>query len=353
MFSQAELKQVAIKGHNADPTAIQLGNLVKNNHQRIRNHFDSVQTRVASGHLILQILSQVGYAGEPNYDDIEWACRRRVVGIGNAMRLTSAGEYGQVFNGKFIEGQDEIISLVARPINPELSFREYAPAKYLYHDYTNLNWMLGNDKPRGVSIIEINLVELLWQYAKAELYYRKSKEAITTPVYAWRHVISRMLPSYMDIAFLNIHRATAVGREIEPEQPVRTIPVPNLRDLSIRNASQIRKSLLAANPLPGVVLAHVPQFFTTPFEPSTAIDRILFRDSGQTLQGSWHQNIVNWQWMLHCLQYDNGVMEKYKSNLLVDMERFMDLKVLNKLPKSVMNHLRTTLIGPLYTILQN
>ncbi|QVW55648.1 hypothetical protein pEaSNUABM9_00052 [Erwinia phage pEa_SNUABM_9] len=347
MFSQAELKQVEIKGHTADPSAIQLGSLVKNNHQRIRNHFDSVQTRVASGHLVLQVLSQVGYAGEPDYEDIEWACRRRLVGIGNAMRLTSVGEFGQVFNGAFIEGQDEIISLVARPIDPELSFREYTPVRYLYHEYTNLNWQLGNGKPRGVSIIEINLVELLWQYAKAEIYYRNIKEPITTPVYAWRHVISRMLPSYMDIAFLNIHRAIAAGRDVEPEQPVRTVPVPPLRDLAIRNATNIRKVLLAANPLPGVVLAHVPQFFNRPGETRTAIDRILFRDSGSTTQGSWHLSLVNWSWMHYCLSYDAGVMSKFKKELSYDLDRFMDLKVLNKLPKAIYNHYRHTLFRPL------
>lgn len=347
MFSQAELKQVEVKGHTDDPSAIQLGSLVKNNHQRIRNHFDSVQTRVASGHLVLQILSQVGYAGEPDYEDIEWACRRRLVGIGNAMRLTSVGQYGQVFNGNFIDGQDEIISLVARPIDPELPFREYAPARYLYHEYTNLNWQLGNDKPRGVCIIEINLVELLWQYVKAEMYYRNSKDVITTPVYAWRHVISRMLPSYMDLAFLNIHRAVAAEREVEPEQPVRTVPVPPLRDLALRHAKNIRKVLLAANPLPGVVLAHVPQFFNHPGQDRTALDRIVYRDLGSTLQGSWHLNLVNWHWMHYCLSYDGGVMGKFKKELSYDLDRFMDLKVLNKLPKAIYNHYRHSLFLPL------
>lgn len=263
------------------------------------------------------------------------------------MRLTSIGDFGQVFNGAFIEGQDEIISLVARPIDPELSFREYAPARYLYHEYTNLNWQLGNGKPRGVCIIEINLVELLWQYVKAEIYYRNKKEPITTPVYAWRHVISRMLPSYMDLAFLNIHRFVAESKEIEPEQPVRTVPLPPLRDLAIKNAQNIRKVLLAANPLPGVVLAHVPQFFNYPGQTRTALDRILFRDLSSTLQSSWHLNLVNWRWMQFCLGYDQGVMSMFKKQLAYDLDRFLDLKVLNKLPKSVYNHYRHTLFLPL------
>lgn len=348
MFSQADLKQVEIKGHSIDPTAIQLAALVKNNHQRIRNYFDSVQTRVDSGHLILKLISQIGYSTDPDYETVEWACRRRLIGIGNAERLTSMGEYGKVFNGVFIEGQDEIISLVARPIDPELSFKEYAPAKYLYHEYTNLNWALGNGKPRGVSIIEINLVELLWQHVKAFAYYNRTQEAVTSPVYAWRHVISRMLPSYMDLAFLNIHRYTAMGIEIEHDTPLRTLPTPPLRDLAVRNAVNTRRQLLTQNLIPGVVLAHIIQPFAHPFDTGySAIGRIQHRDPGITFQGSWHQTLINWYWMLYCLEYNQGQMDAYLKDTSFEVHRYQDTRVLNKLPKSIYSYYRNGLIGPL------
>lgn len=352
MFSQADLNQVAIKGHNADPSAITLAALVKNNQQRIRNHLESVDTRVVSGHLVLQLISLVGYAGDPTYTEIEWACRRKVTGIGNALRLSSAGEFGQVMNGKFIANQDELISLVAKPVDPDLSFRDYTPAVYRYHEYTNINWMLGNGKPRGISFIEINLVALLWQYVKAREHYKKANIPITSPVYADRHIITRMLPSYMDIAFLNIHRSVATDTPIEKEFCIGTIPTPDLQPLAIRNANGVRRSLLNGAPLPGVVLAHVPQFFSTR-EPSTAIDRVMFRDPGQTLQGSWHHQIVNWYWSLFAFRYDNPSMDKYKSNLRVDMDRFDDLRVLAKLPKAAYNHLRHSLLIPLMNAVEN
>lgn len=353
MFSQAELNQAAIKGKFEDPSAIQLVSAVKNNNQRIRNYLESIQTRVVSGHLVLKILAAIGYAGEPRYEEIEWACRRKLSDIGNALHLTSVGEYGQVFNGIFIEGQDEIISLVARPIDPELSFRDYTPAVYLYHEYTNLNWSLGNGKPRGISIIEINLVALLWQYVLAEQYYRTQSEPINRVVYAQRHIIYRMLPSYMNIAFLNIHRAVATGKEVEPETPLRVVPTPPLRELSIKHATQVCKALRAGKPLPGVVMAHIPQFFDDPTHPTTAVDRILFKDPGSTIQGSWHRNIVNWYWALFCLQFDNSSMSKYKSNLMVRIARFEDAKILEKLTRSARNYYRHELILPLYQALEN
>ncbi|AFQ96748.1 hypothetical protein G173_gp203 [Erwinia phage phiEaH2] len=353
MFSQAELNQVAIKGHVADPSAIQLVAAVKNNQQRIRNFLESVQTRVGSGHLILKILSSIGYAAEPEYLDIEWACRRKLSDIGNALRLISPGNFGQVYNGAFIEGQDEIISLVARPVDPDLPFRDYTPAVYLYHEYTNLNWQFGDNRPRGVAIIEINLVALLWQYVLAEQHYRKSTEQMTSVVYAQRHVITRMLPSYMDIAFLNVHRAVAFNKEMEDDLPMRVVNVPPLHDLTVRHARNIHKSLLAGTPHPGTVLAHVPQFFENPLDPSTAVDRVQHRYSGSTTQASWHQNIINWYWALYVLQYDNPSMDKFKSNLNIDIARFEDSKVLQRQTKSVQTYLQLNLIKPLYAALEN
>ncbi|QVW55184.1 hypothetical protein pEaSNUABM29_00140 [Erwinia phage pEa_SNUABM_29] len=354
MFSQAELNQVAIKGHNTDPSAITLAAHVKNNSQRIRNYFEQLNRSAGNGHLLQQVLSAIGYAADPDYDDIEWACRRKLVQIGNALRLTSVGEYGQIFNSVFIQGQDEVISLVARPVNPDLSFRDYTPARYLYHEYTNLNWKLGDGRPRGVSVIEINLVALLWQYVKGQQHYSRGTEPIATPVYLQRHVISRMLPSYMDIAFLNIHRAIAFGRKIEPDETLKVIPVPPLHDLAVRHAQNINSKLCAANPLPGQVLNNVPLFFQFPGEDDhTAVELILFRETGQTLQNTWHQNLVNWYWALYCFQYDQGHMDKYKKTLLVDLARYEDSKVLNRLTKSFYNYVKRDLITPMYAALEN
>lgn len=353
MFSQAELNQVAIKGHNTDPSAITLAAHVKNNNQRIRNYFEQLNRSAGNGHLLQQVLSAIGYAADPEYTDIEWACRRKLVQIGNALRLTSVGEYGQIFNSVFIPGQDEVISLVARPVNPDLPFRDYTPARYLYHEYTNLNWILGDERPRGISVIEINLVALLWQYVKGQQHYSRGTEPIATPVYLQRHVISRMLPSYMDIALLNIHRAVAFGRKLEPDEPLRVIPVPPLHDLAVRHANAIRKNLLAANPLPGQVLYNIPLLFQHPGEGRTALDLILFRDAGQTLQNTWHQNMVNWYWAFYCFQYDQGNMDMYKKTLLVDLARYENSKVLTRLSKSFYNYVQRDLIKPMYVALEN
>ncbi|QXO09458.1 hypothetical protein pEaSNUABM11_00034 [Erwinia phage pEa_SNUABM_11] len=351
MFSRADLNQAAVKGIYADPSAIQIAAAVKNNQQRIRNFLERSGTRTVSNHLILELITAVGFAGDATYDDVEWACLRAVTRIGNALKLSSVGEFGQVHNGKFITGQDEIISLVARPVDPYLSFQDYTPAVYLYHEYTNLNWQLGTDKPSGVSIIEINLVALLWQYTKGVEYYQRTNTPISSPVYAQQHVVYRMLPSYMDIAFLNIHRRVAMGLEVEKDAPTRTVPVPPLRDLAVRNATKVREALLRGSPLPGVVLRHVPQFFSL-WDPSDAVDRVLFRESGSTLQSNWPRDLVNWHWALFCYQYDNPAMQKDKSNLKVDLERFEDLRVFEKLKKPVQNHYKHALLFPLYRILE-
>lgn len=353
MFSQADLEQVRIKGRNLDPSSIQLAELVKNNHVRIRKYFESTDMRVASGHLITRILSQVCYAGEPIYDEVEWACKRRLLSIGNATDLISPGNFGKLFNGAFIDGQDELISLVVKPIDPNLSFREYTPARYLYHEYTNVDWQLGTDKPRGISIIEINLVELLWQYIKGTTYYRERDKQPTTPVFIWRHVISKMLGSYMDIATLNIHRAIATDTPIDKSNPIRTIPVPPVRDLIVRNAERKRTFFNNGNLLPGSILYNIPLFFEKPFEENDALSLIYQHNLQLPYQARWHGNVVNWFWSVFCLSYKDAAMTKFIPAMLYDIGRFLDSGVFGRLPKQVHTEYHSKIFLPIYQAAEN
>ncbi|MGL5397239.1 MAG: hypothetical protein ACRDBQ_18480 [Shewanella sp.] len=353
MFSQADLEQVKVKGRNLDPSSIQLAELVKNNHVRIRNYFENTEMRVASGHLIARILSQACYAGEPNYEDVEWACKRRLVSIGNATDLISPGNFGKLFNGAFIEGQDELISLVVRPVDPNLSFRDYTPARYLYHEYSNVDWQLGTNTPRGISIIEINLVALLWQYIKGTAYYREHGKVVTDPVFIWRHVVSKMLGSYMDIATLNIHRAIATGTPVDKGNPLRTIPVPAMRDLIIRNAERKRTFFKNGNFLPGSILYNIPLFFEFPFEERDGLSLIFHHNLQLPYQARWHGRIVNWFWSVFCLNYRGSAMEKFLPELLYDIGRFLDSGVLGRLPKQVHTEYHNKVFAPLYQECEN
>lgn len=244
----------------------------KNNDRRIRQYLSTLQTRVKSEHLLIQIIASLVYMGDGTYDDIEWHCRRRLASIGNAFRLTSSNSYGKLHNGEFLRYQDEIIALVAKPIDPRQDWRSIASCTYQWHEQTNLNWELGNVEPKGINIIEINLVALLWVHLKAREYYRATGEPINEPVLVQRHMVNPMLASYMNISFFNHHRLRAKNIVPMAEFPVATFPRPPLYALALRGAREKqrvfwRSCLLRLN------------CFTISLSPLQSSERLVMRDN--------------------------------------------------------------------------
>lgn len=349
MFERAAIEANGLP-RTVDPSTIALVSYVKNNDIRIRNYLYTLQNRVKSEHILIQIFAALVYMGDGSYDSVEWHCKRKLPFIGNALRLTSSNSYGQLHRGQFLPFQDEIISLVARPIDPKQDWRSIETAKYLWHDFTNLNWELGENNPRGITIIEINLVALLWVHIKAREYYRAEDRPINEPVMVQRHMITPMLSSYMNIAFFNHHRYRAKG--IVPTRDIKyaEFPRPELYQLAVRGAREKQSVFLAQLFTPVEMLNNIPQPFTELGEFGNARRLVQFSLPGETLQGSWHYNLVNWQLALFCFRYNRGLMEKYYSGLRFELLAFHNSRVLEKFPTAMRMHYQMTLIEPLKKI---
>lgn len=351
MFERAEIDKSGLP-RTVDPSTIALVAHVKNNDWRIRQYLSTLQTRVKSEHLLIQIIASLVYMGDGTYDDIEWHCRRRLASIGNAFRLTSSNSYGKLHNGEFLRYQDEIIALVAKPIDPRQDWRSIASCTYQWHEQTNLNWELGNVEPKGINIIEINLVALLWVHLKAREYYRATGEPINEPVLVQRHMVNPMLASYMNISFFNHHRLRAKNIVPMAEFPVATFPRPPLYALALRGAREKQRVFLAQLFTPVELLYNIPQPFTELGEIGDARQLVAFLDHGQTFQGSWHKQIINWHLTLFCFQYNRSLMERYHSVIWRELVVFLNQKVLEKFPKELQQHYRQTLIEPLSEIVR-
>ncbi|QXO09744.1 hypothetical protein pEaSNUABM38_00022 [Erwinia phage pEa_SNUABM_38] len=335
MFSSADIQQSIIKSRNVDPTSITIASVVKNNQRRIRNRVEMMQTRVDSDHLLAKILATIGFAPDAKYDDIYWACRRKFISIGNAMRLVSPGHPGEIHVGEFIQGQAELIALSIQPIDPNTPWRELQPVRYLYHDYTNLNWQMGTKNGgRGISYIEINIVALVWQYFQAYKYYQRNKEhgGINLYTYLYRYVVYRMLPTYMDLAVFNRHRFFANGQDIEKDDPFNDYPIPMLSPHVDRNVRIIAQRLKEGNPLPGVVMNHLLMYFNG---KGSALGLLADESYSQTNQQRWFYQLVNLNFMAYVVQYDNPVMARYYPTLVRELRNFFQLRFTERLPPSV------------------
>lgn len=346
MFSTADIQQATIKSHLKDPSSILIGSLVKNNTTRIRNRIETMSRAVPPEHLIVQLLIAIGYRDDWTYEDVAWRCRRKLVELGNSFGITSPGNYGKVHVGEFIEGQQEFIVLNALPIDPKARWQDLQPARYMYHDYTNLNWEFGAPNgSRGFSFIEINLTALAWQYCQGMKWYTQSNIATNKQVFAYKHVIYRMLPTYMDLALFNRSRFLALGVEIDPDPANREYPIPMLEPPVTRNAKAINTFLTTGDPLPGVVLNTIPLFFNG---EGSALRLIVDENRGQTTQHKWVYRLVNFSLMRMVTLYDNPSMQKFYPTLLHELRAFEQYRILDKLPDSTKQLLNLTVILPLY-----
>lgn len=349
MFSSADIQQAIIKSHRTDSSSIQIASLVKNNTKRIRNRVESMQRAVDSDHLLVKLLIGIGYKLDWTYEDIEWRARRKLVELGNALNLSSPGNYGEVRVGDFIEGQQEFIVLTAQPINPRQRWQDIQAVRYLYHDYTNLNWEFGAPNGgRGFSFIEINLVALAYQYRMAMEWYEKNDPSINTRVYAYRHVVYRMLPSYMDLAMFNRSRFKALGLPVEKDVDTREYAIPQFEPFVTRHVDQVNEFLKDGYPLPGTVLNTIPLYFDG---GGSALKLIAPVERGITTQHRWIYRLVNFSLMRFVVCYDNASMVKYYSTLKRELKAFEQLRILDKLPSSTQKLLDLTVFLPLYDVI--
>ena len=351
MFERAEIDKNGLP-RTVDPSTIALVAHVKNNDRRIRQYLSTLQNRVKSEHILIQIIASLVYMGEDIYSEVEYHCRRRLASIGNALRLTSSNSYGKLHNGEFLPYQDEIISLVVKPIDPSQDWRTIVSCTYQWHEQTNLNWELGNQEPIGINIIEINLVALLWVHMRARMYYRAIGEPINKPVLVQRHMINPMLASYMNISFFNHHRMRAKNIVPVSERPIATFPRPPLYNLALRGAREKQRVFMAQLFTPAELLYNIAQPFSEPGELGDARQLVAFDDHGQTFQGSWHKQLINWHLSLFCFQYNRTLMTRYHSAIWRELIVYEQQKVLEKFPKEMQQYYRTTLINPLTEIVR-
>lgn len=347
MFTAEDIQQARVKGRQTDPTTISTVNLVKNNQTRIRKDFESANFKIGGDHILNQIVSSIAFSTYPNYDDLFWICRRSVNNIANTLRVASYSYPGKIHNGRFIEKQDELIVLVAKPINPKVFWKDYQPVKYLSHEYTNINWGFGNGKPRGLSIIEINIVELLWQYVKGMQYYESYGNPIDRLVFLWRHALCRMQPTYMDCAIFNHYLYIHKQIPLEREEPIGWIRTPYIaRNVDGAGLSAL-KHISTTDLTPAAVLNNLPMYFKTVGDLDFAVELISLKDEFVTWQNWWPYFLSNLKLASFTLSFEKPAMEKYHDPLLRELRVFEDQNILQRLDAGHKDYIRQAYINPI------
>tara|TARA_Y100001956_G_scaffold39178_1_gene38487 strand:- start:404 stop:1468 length:1065 start_codon:yes stop_codon:yes gene_type:complete len=350
MFEQSELQQALIKGRREDPSFINIARIVKNSRKRIERRVTSTDRRVGGDHILVRILGALQLSINMDYDSVEWHCRRALTRVANSVGATCENNFGKAFQGTFIPKQDELIAIVAESVNPNKRWRKYSPARYVYHNHTNVDWEFATEG-KGLAFIEINLVELAWQYVQSLRHYstRPIEERPNVFIWLYRHVVYNMLPSYFNLSVFNRHYAKALGREIEPDYPNRIYPVPNIWDALDKHVDKVHGFLRDGNPLPAVSLNHVPlPFVDAKLSYFTSVGLITHPGmKAQTWQLRWFYQVANLHFVRFALAYRNDTTLAFLPRLKRELRAFKQLRIVSKMPSHLQVHINRELIKPI------
>lgn len=350
MFEHSELQQALIKGRREDPSFITIVRVVKNNRKRIERRIANTDRRIDSGHLLVRILGSLQLSSTMEYDDVEWLCRRSLARVANGVGATCENNFGKAFQGQFIPKQDELIALVAEGINPNKRWRNYTPARYVYHSHTNVDWEFADDG-KGLSFIEINIVELAWQYIQSLRHYASKPVDERPNLYVWlyRYVVYNMLPSYFNLSVFNRHYYLAIGKEIPNDYPNRIYPVPNIWDALDKHVVKVEEFLRDGNPLPAVSLNHVTlPFVDYKMSHYTAIGLVTQPEvKAATWQLRWFYEIANMYFVRFALAYRNDTTLAFIPRLKRELRAFKQLRIVSKMPSHLQLHINRELIIPI------
>lgn len=350
MFEQSELQQALIKGRREDPSFINIVRIVKNNRKRVERWMSNTDRRVGGDSVLVRILGSLQLTRDMDYNTVEWRCRRALTRVANSVGATCENHFGRPFQGQFIPEQDEFISIVAEEINPNVRWQSYTPARYIYHPHTNVDWEFAREG-KGISFIEINLVELAWQYVQSLRYYETKPFEDKPNIFVWlyRYVVYRMLPSYFNLSVFNRHYYLAIGKEVPKDTPNRTYPVPNIWDALDKHVVKVEEYLSGGSPLPAVCLNHVTLPFVDPkLNYFTAIS-LVSQPSKKALtwQLRWFYEVANFHFVRFALAYRSDTTLAFLPRLKREMRAFKQLRITSKMPSHLQLHINRELINPI------
>ena len=351
MFDIPDLQQSIIKGMQRDPSIISILRTVKNNRKRIEQRVLSTDRRIGSNHILVRLLGALQLNRNMTYEEVEWLCRRNLSRVSNSVGATCPNNYGKPFVGEFMPKQDEIISIVARPINSDINWRKCSPVRYLYHPHTNIDWEINTAEAYGLAFIEINIVELAWSYISALRYYAAREESHNLYVWIYRYAVYSAMPSYFNISVFNRHYFFVSGKQIKKDVTNRIYAVPDITSQLDKHVETVSGYLRAGSPLPATCLNHVMLLM-----PDNKLDYftgiVLPVSTEYNWQQRWVYELVNMHFMLFALEYYNDSMAKFIPRIRRELIAFKQLRIIPKMPSHLQVHINRELINKLETALQ-
>lgn len=350
MFDLNNIQQAVAVGRSIDPSFINTRRLVKNNRVRIENRVQSTDRSVDPSNIIVTILSILNLSPDMNYEEVEWRAIRSLARISNSLGLNSYTHYGKPTTGNIIAGQDELIALVAKAVEPNMGYHRYSPIKFLYHGYTNLDWRIGDRNIiDDINIVELNLVALAWQYVKYLKSLRGDTRKLSLRIYVYRYVIYRALPSYFNISLYNRHIKFNDGVDYPDDRSNSELQTPHLDQPVNKHIALMNNYFKKGDMLPAELLGNIRFMYDdVNARYPNAIELINFTaDATDTLQRKWLYTVIRMKYVGDVLRFGHRSADAFKPRLKRELAVLRQTRAVEKMPKHLSLHINRLILEPL------
>lgn len=354
MFTKQDIKQANIKGTIKDPSYILIESNVKRHLPRIRKLLHTTDRAIGSDNILFRILGSLqGVHRYMSYDEVHWYCRRNLSRIAAGTGCAGPASFGQVHVGNFIKSQDELISLVAEEVDTNQPWEEIASARFLYHPHTNLDWEIGSGEiGRGVALIEVNIVALVWQWIQSLRYFDvadKRKRRPTNKVWVYRYVVYNMLPSYFNLAVFNRHLYSATHERYQVQDKNSVYPVPDLGGFIERHIRMIAMNLRKGDKLPMQLLNNIQLPFPDKnLEYATAMGLVIDIPSKNLL---WQHRVIyeiaNLYFLKFVMAFRNPAVDNMVPNKRYELNAWLNTRPLSRFSPYISRRLSNDVIEPM------
>ena len=250
-------------GRSLDPSFNNIRSLVKK-YQFTREDF--IRTRanaVEPKHILVKIISALGIDRSLTPLEAQYRALDLFSNISNSLNLVSNKTYGKPFKGEFLNnGHEFILGTMER--FTEKSWDQLQPVTFVYHENTNLNWLLGQkDDSDTIAYIKINIPMLARQFSEWSNYNSKLPEGQQINVYKflWRYVLMGSLWSYMDISLFNRFYYRIIGRDFKEDKMSKEFVAPDIDMRINRSIDKITRIIMRRPASLGNILYHIPLLF--------------------------------------------------------------------------------------------
>lgn len=336
------------KGRTLDSSYTIIRTTLENNLNLVSNHIHNNNYSLPSDHLIPKLLTLCNVNPSRMNLDIKFITAGKLGSIASSLRLGSSNSSPMPIKNTLIAGGDELCILVDEDFNEDTPWWLLEPIEFLYHSYTNINFMLGNGK-EGIGIYKINLSMLAVQYAG---WLRANLDDGNIYNFSIKYPILNSIVSYTDISIFNRFDHILNDIKIPNEPNYSKVRLATIDDKLDRYIKQRIDYMTKQHFTMGGVLYNTPVVFKDSALELT--DRLDVYSSVNTDAFELIYKLPYLRYVLSIYKQSGKLLDSSRlSSLTYELNALRNMGILDKLPKQLSLHIISNYLDPVMQLMNS